>query len=507
MSSHLPSPFVAALFATLEEHAEKGIVIEEPLPLPDVKQEEESLDMPLLTFPGDQLRNGIPLVTVPADDSSMDYLEELDREKRLGTTTGDSRREAEARGVREQEEQRRRRELQEAEADEAKREIRRKIEEEAARRQRAIEEAGKLKEADEARRAEAHRVREQGEQKRQEALTERWKYEQELARLQEKKLQEKKLQEAEAKRREIEARTKLEEAARRQRAIEEAGKLKQADEARRRKEAEDATRKRRAEEEGERRQRQRADDGAPEGVKKSGQETVQRMETSPPKAGPSRRDPPPEDNTVDLDDVPLPPRKSSEVANRQIRAQYDEAGGEENSPSRKRKTGPGSSDVMPVSSSRGDGHRFSTAAESQTTLRRNGSQHPPLSDDDSVPPAGHFDYGDDDHDADFEDPRASKKIKVRSSDPKDANNDGDITSSDDEDETGHEAAISQATQRDIVEGEAQAGVIESVELVNFMCHKYFKFDFGPQINFVTGPNGSRALSFAIDWSRKKKNNN
>ncbi|KAJ8099893.1 hypothetical protein POJ06DRAFT_254816 [Lipomyces tetrasporus] len=37
---------------------------------------------------------------------------------------------------------------------------------------------------------------------------------------------------------------------------------------------------------------------------------------------------------------------------------------------------------------------------------------------------------------------------------------------------------------------ATAGIIKSVELVNFMCHKYLKIDFGPQINFVIGHNGS-----------------
>ena len=38
--------------------------------------------------------------------------------------------------------------------------------------------------------------------------------------------------------------------------------------------------------------------------------------------------------------------------------------------------------------------------------------------------------------------------------------------------------------------EASGGVLEEVELINFMCHKYFSMKLGPQINFVTGPNGS-----------------
>ncbi|KAK9468106.1 P-loop containing nucleoside triphosphate hydrolase protein [Lipomyces arxii] len=37
---------------------------------------------------------------------------------------------------------------------------------------------------------------------------------------------------------------------------------------------------------------------------------------------------------------------------------------------------------------------------------------------------------------------------------------------------------------------ANNGIIKSVELVNFMCHKYLKLDFGPKINFVIGHNGS-----------------
>ena len=34
------------------------------------------------------------------------------------------------------------------------------------------------------------------------------------------------------------------------------------------------------------------------------------------------------------------------------------------------------------------------------------------------------------------------------------------------------------------------GSIQSVELVNFMCHSYLKVDLGPNINFITGNNGS-----------------
>ncbi|KAG6820629.1 hypothetical protein H0H93_014232 [Arthromyces matolae] len=39
-------------------------------------------------------------------------------------------------------------------------------------------------------------------------------------------------------------------------------------------------------------------------------------------------------------------------------------------------------------------------------------------------------------------------------------------------------------------GIAEHGIIERVEMVNFMCHTFLKFEFGPQINFIIGHNGS-----------------
>ncbi|KAG6919641.1 hypothetical protein DXG01_003505 [Tephrocybe rancida] len=41
-----------------------------------------------------------------------------------------------------------------------------------------------------------------------------------------------------------------------------------------------------------------------------------------------------------------------------------------------------------------------------------------------------------------------------------------------------------------IQGIAEHGIIERVEMVNFMCHKFLKFEFGPQINFIIGHNGS-----------------
>ncbi|CAB4401289.1 uncharacterized protein OCT59_004009 [Rhizophagus irregularis] len=37
---------------------------------------------------------------------------------------------------------------------------------------------------------------------------------------------------------------------------------------------------------------------------------------------------------------------------------------------------------------------------------------------------------------------------------------------------------------------AESAVIESIELVHFMCHKFLKVSFGPKINFIIGHNGS-----------------
>ncbi|KZT09323.1 P-loop containing nucleoside triphosphate hydrolase protein [Laetiporus sulphureus 93-53] len=39
-------------------------------------------------------------------------------------------------------------------------------------------------------------------------------------------------------------------------------------------------------------------------------------------------------------------------------------------------------------------------------------------------------------------------------------------------------------------GVAEMGIIESLEMHQFMCHKYLTFTFGPQINFIIGHNGS-----------------
>nr|WJN25123.1 DNA repair protein [Pseudozyma thailandica] len=40
------------------------------------------------------------------------------------------------------------------------------------------------------------------------------------------------------------------------------------------------------------------------------------------------------------------------------------------------------------------------------------------------------------------------------------------------------------------QGAAQSGIVERIELRNFMCHKNFSVDFGPKLNFIMGRNGS-----------------
>jgi hypothetical protein len=36
------------------------------------------------------------------------------------------------------------------------------------------------------------------------------------------------------------------------------------------------------------------------------------------------------------------------------------------------------------------------------------------------------------------------------------------------------------------QGVAEHGIIEYVEMHQFMCHKFLTFNFGPQINFIIG---------------------
>lgn len=37
------------------------------------------------------------------------------------------------------------------------------------------------------------------------------------------------------------------------------------------------------------------------------------------------------------------------------------------------------------------------------------------------------------------------------------------------------------------------GIIERVEMIDFMCHAFLKFNFGPQINFIIGGCSTRSV--------------
>ena len=41
------------------------------------------------------------------------------------------------------------------------------------------------------------------------------------------------------------------------------------------------------------------------------------------------------------------------------------------------------------------------------------------------------------------------------------------------------------------------GIIESLEMTQFMCHKYLTFSLGPQINFIIGTSFLRLPVFCV----------
>ncbi|CAG8528519.1 9863_t:CDS:10 [Gigaspora rosea] len=64
----------------------------------------------------------------------------------------------------------------------------------------------------------------------------------------------------------------------------------------------------------------------------------------------------------------------------------------------------------------------------------------------------------------------------------------------DDDEIGRESAEelerTKLRRKSSTGATAESSVIESIELVDFMCHKFLKVNFGPKINFIIGHNGS-----------------
>ncbi len=61
-----------------------------------------------------------------------------------------------------------------------------------------------------------------------------------------------------------------------------------------------------------------------------------------------------------------------------------------------------------------------------------------------------------------------------------------------EDEIDSEAErVEELRRRDeAFQGTAESGIVDKIELRNFMCHKNFGADFGPKLNFIMGRNGS-----------------
>ncbi|KAM9995704.1 hypothetical protein ACTFIY_001895 [Dictyostelium cf. discoideum] len=100
-----------------------------------------------------------------------------------------------------------------------------------------------------------------------------------------------------------------------------------------------------------------------------------------------------------------------------------------------------------------------------------------------------------------------KKLKAQSSDEEsgssedDEEDDEDVDSSgsdsgssDDDEDDGNSEDEREAVRREqqLKSGvtEPEAGIIESITLENFMCHRHFKLDFCSNVNFIAGENGS-----------------
>ncbi|KAJ7132967.1 P-loop containing nucleoside triphosphate hydrolase protein [Mycena filopes] len=93
--------------------------------------------------------------------------------------------------------------------------------------------------------------------------------------------------------------------------------------------------------------------------------------------------------------------------------------------------------------------------------------------------------------------RAANKGKARRRDEDDddeseSDNGDDTEEADRKFEEEHEDTIRAAleSRRKVQGGIADHGIIENIEMHQFMCHKYLTFSFGPQINFIIGHNGS-----------------
>ncbi|KAG6831338.1 hypothetical protein H0H92_011253 [Tricholoma furcatifolium] len=112
------------------------------------------------------------------------------------------------------------------------------------------------------------------------------------------------------------------------------------------------------------------------------------------------------------------------------------------------------------------------------------------------------DSDDEDSDGDFQDvtnrtqtkgkSKAKANAKTRFNDEVEEHGNADDDAEEQKFEEAHSKKILEdlAAKRNIQGGIADHGIIERVEMVNFMCHPFLKFEFGPQINFIIGHNGS-----------------
>ncbi|TFK33017.1 P-loop containing nucleoside triphosphate hydrolase protein [Crucibulum laeve] len=89
--------------------------------------------------------------------------------------------------------------------------------------------------------------------------------------------------------------------------------------------------------------------------------------------------------------------------------------------------------------------------------------------------------------------KANGKGKARQVDSDEESSEEDEGVIDDEEFEKENAAKLRAhleSKRTVQGGIAEHGIIESIEMHQFMCHKYLTFTFGPQVNFIIGHNGS-----------------
>ncbi|KAI6027610.1 P-loop containing nucleoside triphosphate hydrolase protein [Pisolithus microcarpus] len=75
-------------------------------------------------------------------------------------------------------------------------------------------------------------------------------------------------------------------------------------------------------------------------------------------------------------------------------------------------------------------------------------------------------------------------------DIRDANEEGEEFEKRFEEENGDAIRRRLEARSQVVGGIAEHGIIECIEMTNFMCHPRLRFTFGPQINFIIGHNGS-----------------